>query len=154
LACSPATAVVPGPVAAKPAPGPLAEGPPPPTGGLPMPTLTLDWSPPSAAAGDIDALASALARHPRVGLFVDADTRADTTGLAALIGRLAPDAAVHPIVGPGRIGDVITEDPPLLPTTGANGRTQWALPERLGLDAERLRGWAEQGDGAVLLVGA
>ena len=56
LACSPDASVVPGPVAAKPAPGPLAEGPPPPVGGLSMPTLSLDWSPPSAAAGDIDAL--------------------------------------------------------------------------------------------------
>ncbi len=157
LACSPDASVVPGAVAAKPAPGPLAEGPPPPEGGLSMPSLALDWSPPSAAAGDIDALATALARHPRVGLFVDTQsglTHDDSMRLAALIGRLSPDAAVHPISGAGRMGDVIREDPPLLPTTGTNGRTQWALPERLELDAERLRTFAEQGDEAVLVVGA
>jgi hypothetical protein len=159
LACSPNAAVVPGPVAAKPAPGTLGDGPPPPGGGLAMPTLALDWSPPSAAAGDIDALAAALARHPRVGLFVDGDgapTRVDAMRLAALIGRLAPDTAVHPIPNTGASGlaEVLREDPPLLPTATPGGRTQWALPERLELDAERLRGWAEQGDGAVLVVGA
>jgi hypothetical protein len=157
LACSPDASVVPGPVAAKPARAPLGDGPPPPTGGLAMPALSLDWSPPSAAAGDIDALAAALARHSRVGLFVDTDSglaRDDSMRLAALIGRLSPNAAVHPIAGPGRLGDVIREDPPLLPTTATGGRTQWALPERLELDAERLRGWAEQGDEAVLVVGA
>lgn len=124
-----------------------------------MPTLALDWSPPSAAAGDIDALAAALARHPRVGLFVDGDgdsTPVDAMRLAALIGRLAPDTAVHPISssGSGGLAEVLREDPPLLPTTPAGGRTQWALPEQLELDATRLRAWAEQGDGAVLLVGA
>ena len=160
LACSPDASVVPGPVAAKPAPGPLGIGPPPPAGGLSMPPLSLDWSPPSAAAGDIDALASALAKHSRVGLFVDTEsglTREDSMRLAALIGKLAPNAAVHPIANPpgvgGALGDVILENPPLMPTTGADGRTQWGLPERLELDAERLRGWSEQGDGAVLVVG-
>ena len=85
-----------------------------------------------------------------------APTRVDAMRLAALIGRLAPDTAVHPIASSGTSGlaEVIREDPPLLPTTAAGGRTQWALPERLELDAERLRGWAEQGDGAVLVVGA
>lgn len=159
LACSPNAAVVPGPVAAKPAPGTLGAGPPPPTGGLAMPTLDLDWSPPSAAAGDIDALAAALARHPRVGLFVDGDgdsTPIDAMRLAALIGRLAPDTAVHPISssGTGGLAEVLREDPPLLPTTTAGGRTQWALPEQLELDTARLRSWAEQGDAAVLVVGA
>jgi hypothetical protein len=159
LACSPNAAVVPGPVAAKPAPGTLDDGPPPPTGGLAMPTLALDWSPPSAAAGDIEALAAALARHPRVGLFVDGDggpTRVDAMRLAALIGRLAPGTAVHPITNSSASGlaEVLREDPPLLPTTAEGGRTQWALPERLELDAERLRSWHEQGDGAVLVVGA
>jgi hypothetical protein len=159
LACSPNTAVVPGPVAAKPAPGTLGAGPPPPTGGLAMPTLALDWSPPSAAAGDIEALAAALARHPRVGLFVDGDGDAkpiDAMRLAALIGRLAPDTAVHPISSSGTAGlaEVLREDPPLLPTQTPSGRTQWALPETLELDALRLRGWAEQGDAAVLVVGA
>jgi hypothetical protein len=159
LACSPNTAVVPGPVAAKPAPGTLGIGPPPPTGGLAMPTLALDWSPPSAAAGDIDALAAALARHPRVGLFVDGDGDSkpiDAMRLAALIGRLAPDTAVHPIssTGTGGLAEVLREDPPLMPTTTPGGRTQWALPERLELDTARLSSWAEQGDGAVLVVGA
>jgi hypothetical protein len=158
LACSPNAAVVPGPVAAKPAPGTLDAGPPPPTGGLAMPTLALDWSPPSAAAGDLDALAAALARHPRVGLFVDGDggpIRVDAMRLAALIGRLAPGTAVHPIANSSASGlaEVLREDPPLLPTTDG-GRTRWALPERLELDTERLRSWAEQGDDAVLVVGA
>ena len=124
-----------------------------------MPTLALDWSPPSAAAGDVGALGVALARHPRVGLFIDAEsspTRVDAMRLAALIGRLAPNTAVHPIAseGTGGLAEVIREDPPLLPTSGDNGRTQWGLPERLELDAERLGGWAAQGDGAVLVVGA
>jgi hypothetical protein len=159
LACSPNASVVPGPVAATPAPGTLGAGPPSPTGGLSMPTLALDWSPPSAAAGDIGALALALGRHPRVGLFVDAQastTRVDAMRLAALIGRLAPDTAVHPIAseGTGGLAEVIREDPPLLPEASADGRTQWGLPERLELDAERLSAWAAQGDGAVLVVGA
>lgn len=122
-----------------------------------MPTLALDWSPPSAAAGDIDALAAALARHPRVGLFVDGDGDAkpvDAMRLAALIGRLAPDTAVHPIPSTSTgLAEVLREDPPLLPTTTPGGRTQWALPEQLELDGARLRSWAEQGDGAVLVVG-
>ena len=127
-----------------------------------MPPLELDWRPPSAAAGDLEQLAAALAKHARVGLLVDADVKGlDTMQLAALVGRLAPDVAVHPI-GSGdakrpRLAEVILEDLPLLPSMGPGGRTRWALPmanEALELDASRLQAWAELGDPAVLVIGA
>lgn len=161
IACSPSTPMIAGPIAASPAPAPIPDGPPPPTGGLPMPSLDLDWRPPSAAAGDVQALAAALARHPRVGLIVDpsiaeAGGELDAMRIAALVGRLAPNTAVRPIGSDGGgpiLADIIREDPPLLPASGADGRTQWATPNTLALDVERLRALAEFGDPAVLVVG-
>lgn len=157
--CSPAAAPSASPIAASPAPTP-PDGPPPPGGGLPMPSLDLDWHPPSAAAGDVEALAAALAKHPRVALVVDPSIgesggELDAMRLAALVGRLAPNTAVHPIGSDGgsSLAEIIREDPPLLPATGSSGRTQWAIPSELELDAERLRALAELGDPAVLVVG-
>src|SRR5690606_35825405 len=97
----PNTAPPVGPIAASPAPVP-PDGPPPPSGGLPMPSLDVEWRPPSAAAGDVEALAAALAVHSRVGLVVDpsigdAGGELDAMRLAALVGRLAPNTAVRPI---------------------------------------------------------
>ncbi|WP_146155918.1 hypothetical protein [Enhygromyxa salina] len=160
LACSPGAAAVAGPVAATSAPAALPGGPPPPDAGLPMPALDLDWRPPSAAAGDTQELALALAKHARVGLFVDPGVDADGDELdamrvAALVGRLAPDTAVHSITaGPGGLAELIREDPPLMPATSERGRTHWTTPDRLELDVARLHGWAELGDPAVLVVGA
>ncbi|KIG13806.1 hypothetical protein DB30_07519 [Enhygromyxa salina] len=174
IACSPNPAHGPGPVAASPAPATLPDGPPPPRGGLPMPSLDLDWSPPSATAGDVAELAQALANHPRVGLLLDPGSNhetsggtsgisraakgLDTTQLAALVGRLAPDTAVHPIglhdPKRPRLAEVILQDPPLLPATGPTGRTRWALPKQLEVDRVQLQRWAELGDPAVLIVGA
>jgi|GEM_PF-1681121 len=162
LGCSPTATTTPGAVAASPGPTPLPHGPAAPEGGLPMPNLALDdWRPPSAAAGDIEALGQALAQHPRVGLIVDPSLdgagRLDAMRLAALVGRLAPDTAVHPISGGPAdgltLGEIIREDPPLLPTLGASGRIQWATPSSLELDRKRLQAWAEAGDPAVLVVG-
>lgn len=161
LACSPTTPATAGPIAASPAPAPMPDGPPAPSGGLPMPSLELDWRPPSAAAGDVEALALALAKHGRVGLVVDpsiaeAGGELDAMRLAALVGRLAPNTAVHPISdgGPGpALADFVREDPPLLPTSGPSGRTQWATPNDIEVDIERLAALAERGDPAVLVVG-
>jgi hypothetical protein len=160
LACSPNAAAITGPVAASPAPLLVPDGPPPPSGGLPMPSLDLDWSPPSAAAGDVEALATALARHSRVGLVVDPGVAtaggSDAMRLAALVGRLAPNTAVRPIGSDGAgptLADLIREDPPLMPTVADDGRTKWVTPERLELDVERLHALAEFGDPAVLVVG-
>lgn len=167
IACSPKTALGPGPIAASSAPATLPEGPPPPTHGLPMPALEFDWRPPSATAGDLDELAAALAKHARVGLLADIEVEVgvgahvdalDTMRLAALVGQLAPDTAVHPI-GPNdakrpHLAEVILEDPPLVPATSPDGRTRWALPEQLELDAAQLQRWAELGDPAVLVIGA
>lgn len=157
--CSPTTAMTDGPIAASPAPVP-PDGPPPPSGGLPMPSLDLEWHPPSAAAGDVEALAAALAKHPRVGLLVDlsigeAGGELDAMRIAALVGRLAPNTAVHPIgtSGAPSLAEIIREDPPLLPATGGSGRTLWMTPSELELDADRLRALAELGDPAVLVVG-
>ncbi len=160
VACSPTTPAIAGPIAASPAPAPMPDGPAPPTSGLPMPSLELDWRPPSAAAGDVEALAVALAKHPRIGLVVDpsiadAGNEIDAMRIAALVGRLAPNTAVHPISdgdGPA-LAEFVREDPPLLPATGPNGRTQWATPTELQLDAGRLAALAERGDPAVLVVG-
>lgn len=150
-------------VAASPAPTALAEGPAPPQTGLSMPTLDLDWRPPSAVAGDVAALAAALAAHPRVALLVDDSvTREvddlDAMRLAALVTRLAPQTAVRSVPGPDEGGphlaDVLREDPPLAPEVDPSGRTRWALPDALALDQARLRSWAEGGDPAVLMFGA
>lgn len=129
-------------------------------GGLPMPSLDVDWQPPSAAAGDVGALADALAKHSRVGLVVDASVaqaggELDAMHLAALVGRLAPNTAVRPIASDGgpTLAELIREDPPLMPATGDNGRTQWATPDELELDVQRLHALAELGDPAVLVVG-
>ncbi|HLT35737.1 MAG TPA: hypothetical protein VK034_05615 [Enhygromyxa sp.] len=159
IACSPNAAVIPGPVAASPAPTPIPDGPLPPAGGLPMPSLEIDWRPPSAAAGDVEALAAGLAGYPRVGLLVDpglaGSGELDTMRIAALIGRLAPNTAVRPIGSEGgpTLADFVREDPPLLPSLGASGRTQWATPDALALDVERLHALAEFGDPALLVVG-
>ena len=180
IACSPTAPATLGPIAATPAPIVVPDGPAPPSGGLPMPSLDLDWSPPSSVAGDIDALAVALAKHGRVGLVVDpslaertpslaSGAPLDAMRLAALIGRLAPNTAVHPIGDAGEsvagnqlgtqlgtqlgIADFVREDPPLLPSTGTNGRTQWATPTELAVDGSRLAALAEAGDPAVLVVG-
>lgn len=127
-----------------------------------MPSLDLDWRPPSAVAGDVEALATALAKHPRVGLVVDPSVEdsggeLDSMRLAALVGRLAPKTAVHPIsIGDDAtltIGEIVHEDPPLVPAIGANGRIEWATPETLELDRDRLQIWAEAGDPSVLVVG-
>ena len=40
---------------------PMPPSPPPPEGGLPIPSLDVVWTPPSLVAGDVDALAAALA---------------------------------------------------------------------------------------------
>jgi hypothetical protein len=125
-----------------------------------MPSLDLEWGPPSAVAGDVEALAAALAGHSRVGLVVDpsiadAGGGLDAMRLAALVGRLAPNTAVHPIPTGGgpTLVDIIHEDPPLVPAAGSSGRTQWATPKELRLDAERLKELAALGDPAVLVVG-
>lgn len=125
-----------------------------------MPSLDVEWRPPSAAAGDVEALAVALAEHARVGLVVDpsiadAGGELDAMRLAALVGRLAPNTAVRPIdTGSGpSLAELILQDPPLLPAMGSQGRTQWATPSELELDAKRLRTLAELGDPAVLVVG-
>ncbi|MFV8753461.1 hypothetical protein ACNOYE_23160 [Nannocystaceae bacterium ST9] len=159
LACSP-RGVVPGaPVAAEPSSLVLPEGPPTPTGGLPMPDLDVVWSPPSPAAGDPVALAEAIARHPRIGLIVDPalvrerEGQLDRERVGALINRLAPDTAVHVLEGV-ELGEVVLEDPPLVPVIADNGRVHWSLPESLAIDRERARGWADRGDPAVLVVGA
>ncbi|PRQ09433.1 hypothetical protein ENSA7_08390 [Enhygromyxa salina] len=127
-----------------------------------MPSLDLDWRPPSSAAGDLDELAAALGPRARVGLLVDGSgsreaSKLDAMQLAALVGRIAPDTAVHAI-GPHdttrpRLADVIREDPPLLPATGPSGRTRWSLPKQLDVDPVWLQRWAELGDPAVLVVG-
>ena len=137
----------------------LPPGPPVPEGGLPMPVFESDWQPPSAVAGDAQALAAALATHGRVGLAIDPSLSEagslDATHLAALIGKLAPDTAVHPIQADTGVplGEVVLEDPPLSPTVESDGHTRWATPASLRLDAERLQSWAALGDEAVLLVG-
>ena len=126
-----------------------------------MPELTLDWRPPSAAAGDVAALAEAIAAYPRVALLVDRSIEdevdaLDTMRLAALVGRLAPNTAVRPIAkgqGP-QLSEVLREDPPLLPTVGSSGRTRWGLPGELELDGSALQSWAALGDPAVLMLGA
>lgn len=156
-ACSPNATLPTDAVAATPAPLTLPSGPPPPSGGLPMPSLDLDWQPPSAAAGDVEALARALAGHDRIGLFVDAGVAAsklDTMRLTALVGRLAPDTAVHPLsTDRSSLGEVILDDPPLLPMSGPDGRTQWSVDDELALAVDRLHEWAEHGDAAALVVG-
>lgn len=43
--------------------GAVPRGPAPPTRGLPIPSLDLSWTPPMVTAGDVEALASALAGH-------------------------------------------------------------------------------------------
>ncbi len=158
LACSPRGAVPGAPVAAEQSSLVLPEGPPSPTGGLPMPDLDIEWAPPSHSAGDPLALAEAIARHPRVGLIVDpsvigeGEGQLDPARLGALIHRLAPDTAVHALAG-AELGEIVLEDPTLVPKPAANGRLHWTLPESLAIDRERARGWAERGDPAVLVVG-
>jgi hypothetical protein len=161
LACSPTATNTAGVIVASPTPPSLPVGPPPPSGGLPMPSLELDWLPPSAVAGDLEALALALGKYPRIGLVVDpefgeAELELDAMHVVALVGRLAPNTAVRPIGGGSdtlTLDQIVREDPPLIPTIGANGRTRWATPEALELDRERIRGWAAAGDPAVLVVG-
>lgn len=159
LACSPRGAVPGAPVAAEATSLVLPEGPSAPRGGLPMPDLDLAWSPPSPSAGDPVALAEAIARHPRIGLVVDPDLRREHEGqldaahVAALVQTLAPDTAVH-LLEAAALGDVVLEDPPLVPTLAASGRLHWALPETLAIDRAKTSGWGERGDPAVLVVGA
>lgn len=47
---------------------PDTAGPARPTIGLEFPSLAVEWTPPMLSAGDVDALAKALARHPQVTL--------------------------------------------------------------------------------------
>ena len=144
LACSPRGAVPGAPVAAEPSSLVLPEGPPTPHGGLPMPALDVGWAPPSQSAGDPAALAEAIARHARVGLIVDPALKREREGqldvaqLGLLINRLAPDTAVHVLEGV-ELGQIVLEDPPLLPVPNAAGRLDWALPESLAIDRERAR---------------
>lgn len=41
-----------------------------PTAGLEFPSLAVEWTPPMLSAGDVDALATALAMHPQVNLVL------------------------------------------------------------------------------------
>lgn len=163
LACSPSGVPVTGPIAATATPASLPEGPPPPEGGLPIPDLGTDWEPPSAAAGDLASLESALSEYARVGLAIDPNIdqagHLDAMHLGGVIGQLVPTTAVHPIRGDGvAMSSVLFEDPPLIPIEHAldDGarRTRWQTPEALEVDAAKLRGWSELGDPAVLIVGA
>lgn len=125
-----------------------------------MPALDRPWQPASAVAGDVSGLATAVASRGRVGLAVDPRVsesgQLDAMRLAAVVGKLAPDTAIHPIDATTGValGGVLLEDPPLEPTVDdATGRVRWQLAEALKVDPEHLRRWADQGDPAVLLVG-
>ncbi len=165
LACAPSGAMPGGPAeAAAPTAVELPEGPPPPTGGLPMPALDVDWRPPSLVAGDVRALAKAVSAHPRIGLLVDpavgerepsqrpSESSLDAVALATLLGQLAPNTAVHPL-GSESLEAVVLEDPPLVPEIGGEGRVQWQLPDTLAIDRERIAAWVERGDPAIMVIG-
>ncbi|MBL9103279.1 MAG: hypothetical protein JNL82_20200 [Myxococcales bacterium] len=76
--------------------GELPGGPPPPTRGLDMPSLAVEWTPPMLAAGDVSGLAAALARHPQVTVALGPRLAGETWELraAALVAALSPGTRV------------------------------------------------------------
>ena len=67
-ACTSATPRPPGATPVEVRSGSLPKGPPPPRQGLPIPPLDVQWSPPVLVAGDMGALAAALAEHEIVAV--------------------------------------------------------------------------------------
>jgi hypothetical protein len=87
--------------------GPVSRGPAPPTRGLPMPSLDVQWTPPMATAGDVEALAKALSGHEaavvRLGARLSQRARAEE-----LVKGLDPDVA-HVQDAPGGLASLVQE---------------------------------------------
>jgi hypothetical protein len=129
--------------------GAIPRGPAPPTAGLPIPSLDVQWTPPMVTAGDVEALAHALAGHDRtvvrLGPRLSDEARAE-----ALVAALRPDLGVvgettgglQPIVG----------DVPLRRAEGPDGSRPTYSTEGLQLDPTAVRRLADALPDAALLL--